>query len=178
MDVRPESSATNASLTRRSLVRTTGKAAWVAPVIVVATAAPATALSGRANVSTIVTPSRTGDQLTVDLQFINRNTQPTGLVSVAVYFEATAPLPRVAAQTPTINPGGTNAAWSYISSGGTAPRAQLQLLPGRTRDPGRARRHQHQRPDHFVVHDYGADPWTGAGGIGGGYSDTERGLVG
>ena len=62
-------------------------AAWTAPAIVLATAAPAFAASGRANVTSFVLPTADVDgKLPVTIQFRNRNTGSTGQTNVFVRF--------------------------------------------------------------------------------------------
>lgn len=70
--------------TRRHVLK---GAAWSAPAIVLATAAPSYAASGRANVTTIVLPTADADgKLPVTLEFRNRNTESTGRTNVFVRF--------------------------------------------------------------------------------------------
>lgn len=71
---------------RRSVVR---GAAWSAPVIVLATAAPAVAASGPASVVTTVPPTsdNSATTLPVTINFTNSNTGSTGLTTVTVRFQ-------------------------------------------------------------------------------------------
>lgn len=72
------------STSRRRLLH---GAAWTAPAIVLATAAPSFAASGRANVTATVTPTADADgKLPVTIEFRNRNTGSTGQANVFVRF--------------------------------------------------------------------------------------------
>lgn len=115
------------SVSRRKIVT---NAAWAAPAIVVATAAPAMALSGRANVALTMTATRSGNLLTVNLSGINRNTENTGLTTTVVYVNPE--VGDVPAQTATINSMGSSPGWrTDASTGGPTRRAF-----GFTRDNG------------------------------------------
>ena len=73
------------NVTRRTIVRTTAHAAWVAPVILAATAAPAMAASGAA-VITATTPSFTIPQshIRASLTFSNSGTVAPASMTVTV----------------------------------------------------------------------------------------------
>ena len=73
---------------RRAILR---GAAWTAPAIVLATAAPATAASGDAQVTTTVTPTRdAGSTLRVSMRFDSAGPDSTGLTTVYVTCRPTA----------------------------------------------------------------------------------------
>ena len=111
-------------------------AAWTAPAIVIASAAPAAALSGPANVVTVISPpTRNGPNLTVNLQFTNRNTGSTGLMTCAVYFDPT--IGTVQATAPTINALST-AGWTYNGTGGISPERSFSFSRPAPGIPGAA----------------------------------------
>jgi hypothetical protein len=94
--------------------RVVAGAAWGAPAIVVASAVPAMALSGPANVLITIPPTAdSGGTLTVEAEFVNRNTGATGLITTAFFFTPTTGLGSVPAQTPTINSTGTTPGWTF-----------------------------------------------------------------
>lgn len=98
---------------RRALIK---GAAWTAPAIVLATAAPATAASGAADVITTIPPTMDtyngpGEDgtLPVLINFTNTNTGSTGSVSITVTFLGV--IAGVTADRPTdVSPG-----WSFVS---------------------------------------------------------------
>jgi hypothetical protein len=101
-------------LSRRRVV---AGAAWTAPAIVVASAVPAYALSGPANVLITFGPtSRTGDQLSVDMEWVNRNTEPTGLMTTAVYFTPTIGFGTIPKLDPVIDAGASTPGWTFVGS--------------------------------------------------------------
>lgn len=104
-------STTERGVSRRSVVK---GAAWTAPVIVVASAAPAMAASGPAAVTTTVATAQSGSNLDVSLSFVNANMGATSNpTTLAVRFSPTAGTVDPAAP---INIVTTGAAWSYVSS--------------------------------------------------------------
>lgn len=76
------------ALTRRRVLSTAGTAAWTAPVIVAATAAPAVASSGSLVSTTDVQGSRAGGMLTVSATFTNQSPVPTSAMNVQVVLDA------------------------------------------------------------------------------------------
>ncbi len=77
-------------ISRRAVVRTAGHAAWMAPAIVAASAAPSFAASGPAAISTTVTGSRSEGMLTVTVTLTNANTGAAGPTALSV---GVTPLP-------------------------------------------------------------------------------------
>ncbi|WP_323793744.1 hypothetical protein [Nocardioides sp.] len=95
-------------------------AAWTAPAIVLATAAPTYAASGRAAVTTLVLPAtHTHGVLSVTIDFINRNTESTGLTTAIVTCSPTPGSGTVVRNSATRVTNG----WQFIGSGNstTAP---------------------------------------------------------
>lgn len=104
-------------------------AAWAAPVIVMASAAPAFAASGPASVSTTVLPATdSGGRLPVTINFLNRNTESTGLTTVIVTFTPTPGFGSVTKDEAfEVTPG-----WNYLGSGNstTAPTFSFSRAAG------------------------------------------------
>lgn len=103
------------SATRRGVLRA---GAWSAPVIVLATAAPAFAASGEAAITAVVMDTTDDDgTMPVRIVFTNSNTRPSGAIQLFVEFALSqvVPVRSIASQTPTeISPG-----WVYTGTGGT-----------------------------------------------------------
>lgn len=109
---------THTQLSRRRVLK---GAAWSAPAIVLATAAPAIAASGPASVTTLAFASREGNVLDVVLTFVNQNTGSTGLTTVAVFFESTVPAEQIVPHNPTIDTDASTLPWTFTGTGGTSP---------------------------------------------------------
>ena len=102
---------------RRTVI---GGAAWAAPAIVVAAAAPAFAASGPASVTTTVRPaSDANGRLPITIDFLNRNTGSTRLTTVIVTL---TPTPLFGSVTPGSAVDVTGG-WTFLGSGNstTAP---------------------------------------------------------
>lgn len=112
--------------TRRHVLK---GAAWSAPAIVLATAAPSFAASGRAAVTTLVLPAtHTHGELSVTIDFVNRNTGSTGLTTTIVTF---TPAPGFGSVVPDSATRVTND-WRFIGSGNstTAPTFSFSRTQG------------------------------------------------
>lgn len=115
---------------RRTLLK---GAAWSAPAIVVATAAPAMAASGPAMVTTRITPTMddAGHNLFVSMQFDNVNTGGTGLTTIFVSL-----LPATGVVDP-IPPTGVSNGWvagpstpTSVGNGRVFPFTSATGIPG------------------------------------------------
>jgi hypothetical protein len=110
-------------ISRRRVV--TG-AAWAAPVIVVASAAPAVAGSATPpNVTTVVEPAvHSGTTLPVTVRFQNSGTQSTGVTVIDVFFTTNlaAASGEVSDAAPVIDETASSAGWTYDAVRGTVQR--------------------------------------------------------
>ena len=105
-------------LSRRTVVRTAAHSAWVAPVIVAASAAPAFAASGPAAVTTSVTGSRTDGTLTITVTLTNANTGPAGATTLVV---TATPAPVTGSTIQSSDPAITNAeGWVFTTRSGNS----------------------------------------------------------
>lgn len=103
---------------RRTVVRSLAHAAWAAPVIVAASAAPAFAVSGPAAVTTTVSGSRTDAVLTIAITLTNSNTGPAGVTTLVV---TATPLPATGSTISSSDPVITNAdGWVFTTRSGNS----------------------------------------------------------
>lgn len=103
-------------LTRRTVVRTAGKAAWAAPVIVAVTAAPAFALSGVDVNASAIGGSRPGGNLRISVTLTNIGTVAATSLTVSVNLQPDDTGDLFARLGPT--PQNVTAGWTVSSTGG------------------------------------------------------------